>query len=118
MVVQQAEAVAGPLGARLIEHTVADYQTPPTGRLLGSLPEVRPTGQEQERGHLERLASVPEYLARAAERHRAGRPPGGCRSPSGCVRPSPGSTPASPTRPGIPCAPYRSRSATTPSGTG
>ncbi|MFI8304067.1 DUF885 domain-containing protein [Streptomyces sp. NPDC085927] len=72
VVVQQASAVAGRLGARLIEHTVADYQTSPIGRLLGSLPEVRPVGEEQERGHLERLAGVPEYLAQAAERHRAG----------------------------------------------
>ncbi|MFE9924886.1 DUF885 family protein, partial [Streptomyces sp. NPDC005774] len=72
VIVQQASAVAGRLGARLIEHTVADYQTSPIGRLLGSLPEVRPAGEEQERGHLERLAGVPEYLAQAAERHRAG----------------------------------------------
>ncbi|MFE0456398.1 DUF885 domain-containing protein [Streptomyces sp. NPDC058914] len=72
VVVQQARAVADRLGTRLVEHTVADYQTSPVGRLLGSLPEVRPAGEDQERGHLERLAGVPEYLTRAAERHRAG----------------------------------------------
>lgn len=72
VVAQQARAVADRLGARLVEHTVADYQNSPIGRLLGSLPEVRPAGDEQERGHLDRLAAVPEYLAQAAERHRAG----------------------------------------------
>jgi uncharacterized protein (DUF885 family) len=72
VVVQQARAVADRLGTRLIEHTVADYQNAPIGRLLGSLPEVRPAGTEQELGHLERLAGLPGYLAKAAERHRAG----------------------------------------------
>ncbi|MFH8976406.1 DUF885 domain-containing protein [Streptomyces sp. NPDC017890] len=72
VVAQQARAVADRLSVRLVEHTVADYQTSPIGRLLGSLPEVRPTGPEQEAGHLERLAAVPAYLAAAAERHRAG----------------------------------------------
>ncbi|MFH9088901.1 DUF885 domain-containing protein [Streptomyces sp. NPDC017673] len=72
VVVQQARAVADRLGTRLIEHTVADYQNSPLGRLLGSLPAVRPADEEQERGHLERLAAVPEYLAKAAERHREG----------------------------------------------
>lgn len=72
VVVQQARAVADRLGTRLIEHTVADYQNSPLGRLLGSLPAVRPADEEQERGHLERLAAVPEYLAEAAERHREG----------------------------------------------
>ncbi|CAM5679053.1 MULTISPECIES: DUF885 domain-containing protein [Streptomyces] len=72
VVVQQARAVADRLGTRLVEHTVADYQNSPLGRLLGSLPAVRPADEEQERGHLERLAAVPEYLAKAAERHREG----------------------------------------------
>ncbi|MFJ3775431.1 DUF885 domain-containing protein [Streptomyces sp. NPDC090075] len=72
VVAQQARAVADRLGTRLVEHTVADYQTSPLGRLLGSLPAVRPVGEEQERGHLERLAAVPGYLAKAAERHREG----------------------------------------------
>ncbi|MET8771306.1 DUF885 domain-containing protein, partial [Streptomyces sp. NPDC004658] len=72
VVVQQARAVADRLGTRLIEHTVADYQNSPLGRLLGSLPAVRPADEEQQRGHLERLAAVPEYLAKAAERHREG----------------------------------------------
>ncbi|MGC9537120.1 DUF885 domain-containing protein [Streptomyces sp. UG1] len=72
VVVQQAGAVADRLGTRLIEHTVADYQNSPLGRLLGSLPEVRPAGEEQERGHLDRLAAVPAYLTEAARRHRDG----------------------------------------------
>lgn len=72
VVVQQARAVADRLRTQLVEHTVADYQNSPLGRLLGSLPAVRPAGREQECGHLERLAAVPEYLAKAAERHREG----------------------------------------------
>ncbi|MFG3047408.1 DUF885 domain-containing protein [Streptomyces sp. NPDC048241] len=72
VVVQQARAIADRLGTRLVEHTVADYQTSPLGQLLGPLPEVRPLGEEQERGHLERLAGIPEFLARATQRHRAG----------------------------------------------
>ncbi|MFD6888480.1 DUF885 domain-containing protein [Streptomyces sp. NPDC059957] len=79
LVIQQAEAVAARLDARLVEHTLADYQTSPLGRLLGSLPEGRPAGPDQEQGHLDRLAAVPGYLAAATERHRAGlaagRPP-------------------------------------------
>ncbi|MFF4015231.1 DUF885 domain-containing protein [Streptomyces sp. NPDC001843] len=72
VVAQQARAVADRLGTHLVEHTVADYQNSPLGRLLGSLPAVRPADEEQERGHLERLAAVPDYLAKAAERHREG----------------------------------------------
>ncbi|WP_431676659.1 DUF885 domain-containing protein [Kitasatospora sp. KL5] len=72
VVVQQAEALADRVGARLVEHTVADYDTSPLGRLLVALPALRPSGEAGEEGYLARLASVPAYLAEAAGRLRGG----------------------------------------------
>lgn len=72
---EQAEAVVTRIEARLVEHTMVDYNVSPVGRLLGALPLVRPAGERAERDFLARLAAVPQYLRAAAERHRDG-----CRS--------------------------------------
>jgi uncharacterized protein (DUF885 family) len=72
VVVQQAEALVTRIDARLVEHTMVDYDTSPIGRLLSALALVRPRGDTRERNFLTRLAGVPQYLAKAADRHRAG----------------------------------------------
>jgi uncharacterized protein (DUF885 family) len=69
VIVQQAEAVATRVDARLIEHTLADYEVAPVAVLFGRLPKVVP---ERDEPFLARLAAIPEYLAAAADRHRAG----------------------------------------------
>ncbi|MEV0087037.1 DUF885 domain-containing protein [Saccharopolyspora sp. NPDC050642] len=72
VVVQQAEAVATRLGARLVEHTMHDLLVSPIAKLLEILPAVRPSGPQQEQDFLTRLAAIPEFLANAADRHRHG----------------------------------------------
>lgn len=72
VVVQQATAVVDRIGARLVEHTTADYLVSPIARLLTMVPLAQPVGEEQERGYLTRLATIPDYLAKAAVRHRSG----------------------------------------------
>jgi uncharacterized protein (DUF885 family) len=70
--VNQAEAIAARLDSRLIEHAVADLLISPITRLLSLLPLVQPADTEQEQGFFSRLALIPEYLAKAATRHRGG----------------------------------------------
>jgi uncharacterized protein (DUF885 family) len=72
VVVQQAEAVATRLGSRLVEHTMHDFVISPMAKLHDLLPALRPSGPQQERDFLSRLAAIPEFLAKAAERHRHG----------------------------------------------
>jgi uncharacterized protein (DUF885 family) len=72
VVVQQAEAVVVRIDARLVEHTMSGYDHSPLGRLLGALPQVRPSGGDQERDFLDRLAGIPNFLGKAAQRHRTG----------------------------------------------
>jgi uncharacterized protein (DUF885 family) len=69
VVVQQAEAVATRVDARLVEHTMAYPNVAPIGMLLSQLPHTVP---EDDGGYLARLAAVPEFLAAVANRHRAG----------------------------------------------
>jgi len=69
VIAQQAEAVATRVDARLLEHTMADYSVAPVAVLLGRLPNVVP---EADAPFLARLAAIPEFLAAAANRHRAG----------------------------------------------
>lgn len=68
----QADGVRTRIDARLVEHTMVQFQTSPLGRLLGGLPMVRPVGDPQQWDFLVRLASIPRYLAQAADRHRGG----------------------------------------------
>lgn len=72
LIVQQAEAVAARMDARLVEHTMVSYDVAPIGRLLGAMLYVRTDGPEREQAFLARLAAMPRYLAQAADRHRAG----------------------------------------------
>ncbi|MEV5538634.1 DUF885 domain-containing protein [Saccharopolyspora shandongensis] len=72
VVVQQAEAVVTRLGARLVEHTMHDLLISPIAKLLEILPAVRPSGPQQEQDFLTRLAAIPDFLAKAADRHRHG----------------------------------------------
>jgi uncharacterized protein (DUF885 family) len=69
VVVQQAEAVATRVDARLVEHTMADTSLSPVAVLLGHLPQDIPASDDD---YLARLAGVPDFLATAAQRHRAG----------------------------------------------
>jgi uncharacterized protein (DUF885 family) len=69
VIVQQAEAVATRVDARLIEHTMADWSVSPVAVLLGRLPKVVP---ESDAPYFARLAAIPEFLAAAADRHREG----------------------------------------------
>ncbi|MEB3371769.1 DUF885 domain-containing protein [Saccharopolyspora mangrovi] len=72
VVVQQAMALVARVDAKLIEHTLAFQLTAPAGSLLHGLALLRPAGDDAERAYLTRLATIPSYLADAAERHRAG----------------------------------------------
>ncbi|MGW0532079.1 DUF885 domain-containing protein [Streptomyces sp. NPDC003032] len=72
VVMQQAGAVVDRIDCRLVEHTMADYLISPIARLLTMMPLAQPVSEEQERGYLTRLAAIPEYLRKAAARHRSG----------------------------------------------
>ena len=72
LVLQQAESLVDRIDARLIEHTMADYITAPLAKLFLALPLVRITRPEQEAAYVARLAAVPTFLAKAAQRHRQG----------------------------------------------
>jgi uncharacterized protein (DUF885 family) len=72
VIVQQAESLADRLDARLIEHTMHDFEICPIVKLLTVLPEPRPRTSDQEGQYLRRLAAIPEFLAKSAVRHRAG----------------------------------------------
>jgi uncharacterized protein (DUF885 family) len=67
--VNQAEAIAARVDSRLIEHTVADLMISPITRLLALVPLGRP---RNEQDYFTRLATIPEYLGKAAVRHRGG----------------------------------------------
>lgn len=72
VVVQQAEAVAARVESRLVEHTMANFNTSPVAIVLSRLAQVTPEGVHGERDFLTRLAGVPEFLRGAARRHRGG----------------------------------------------
>jgi uncharacterized protein (DUF885 family) len=60
------------IDAAQLEFTVSDFFVSPAAGLLLGLPAIRIDTPELADAHLTRLAAVPEYLARAADRHRAG----------------------------------------------
>jgi uncharacterized protein (DUF885 family) len=72
VVVNQGEAIAARIDSRLVEHAVADLLVSPMTRLLTLLPLVRPKDADAERAFFTRLAKIPEYLAKAVDRHRGG----------------------------------------------
>ncbi|KOX21404.1 hypothetical protein ADK67_27380 [Saccharothrix sp. NRRL B-16348] len=72
VVVQQAEAVVDQLDALGVEYTITDSFFAPTGELLSVMPTTVLSGPESERAYLERLAAVPDFLRRIADRQLAG----------------------------------------------
>jgi uncharacterized protein (DUF885 family) len=72
LIVNQAEAIVSRIDARLVEFEMADLLVSSISRLLTLLPLVRPKGEAAERGYFTRLATIPDYLRKAAERHRIG----------------------------------------------
>jgi uncharacterized protein (DUF885 family) len=65
VLLQQADALVTRVESRLVEHTMWDFMLSPIAKLFTSLPTV--SGD-----YLARLAAVPEYLAKSAQRHQAG----------------------------------------------
>ncbi|MCE7011593.1 DUF885 domain-containing protein [Kibdelosporangium philippinense] len=72
VVIDQAQAIVARIDAKLVETEVADLMVSPIARLLGMLPMVAPQGAEAERSYFTRLEMIPDYLAKAADRHRTG----------------------------------------------
>ncbi|MEO6086812.1 MAG: DUF885 domain-containing protein [Umezawaea sp.] len=72
VVAHQAAAEADRLRARLVEFTVTDLFVAPAAELLTMVPMVSLPDRARAQAYLDRLAAVPAYLARAADRHRAG----------------------------------------------
>ncbi|GAA3855763.1 hypothetical protein GCM10022243_21390 [Saccharothrix violaceirubra] len=72
VIVQQAEAVVDRVDALGVEYTITDSFFAPAGELLSLMPSTRLTGPESERAYLDRLAAIPEFLRRVADRHLAG----------------------------------------------
>ncbi|MEV1115139.1 DUF885 domain-containing protein [Actinosynnema sp. NPDC049800] len=72
VIVQQAEAIVDEIDALGVEYTITDSFFAPAGELLSVMPTTVLSGPESERAYLERLAAVPDFLRRIAERHLAG----------------------------------------------
>jgi uncharacterized protein (DUF885 family) len=66
--IAQAEAIAARIDSRIVEWAVADLAVSPITRLLSLVPLGRPSDSD----YFTRLAGFPEYLRKAAERHRMG----------------------------------------------
>jgi uncharacterized protein (DUF885 family) len=72
VIVQQARAAVDLIDARGVEYTITDSFFAPAGELLTVMPMTSLSGPESERAYLDRLAAVPEFLRRVAERQLAG----------------------------------------------
>ncbi|MEV8443229.1 DUF885 domain-containing protein [Actinosynnema sp. NPDC051121] len=72
VVVQQAEAVVDLIDALGVEYTITDSFFAPAGEVLSIMPTTVLSGPESERAYLDRLAAIPEFLRRIAERQLAG----------------------------------------------
>ncbi|WP_367132441.1 DUF885 family protein [Saccharothrix sp. HUAS TT1] len=72
VIVQQAGAVVDRIDSLGVEYTITDSFFAPAGELLSIMPTVVLSGPEAERAYLDRLAAIPEFLRRVAERHLAG----------------------------------------------
>lgn len=68
VVLHQAQAVITRIESRLVEHTMWDFQISAIAQLLSLLPS-------SPGDYHARLAAIPEYLAKCADRHRSGRAP-------------------------------------------
>ena len=72
VVVQQAEAIVDQIDALGVEYTITDSFFAPAGEVLTVMPTTVLSGPESEQAYLERLAAVPDFLRRIAERQLAG----------------------------------------------
>ncbi|ROP38516.1 DUF885 domain-containing protein [Saccharothrix texasensis] len=72
VVIQQAEAVVDEIDALGVEYTITDSFFAPAGEVLAVMPTTVLSGPESERAYLDRLAAVPDFLRRIAERQLAG----------------------------------------------
>ncbi|MCC8245408.1 DUF885 domain-containing protein [Saccharothrix luteola] len=72
VVVQQAEALVDEIDALGVEYTITDSFFAPAGELLSVLPTTVLSGPDSERAYLDRLAAIPDFLRRLAERQLAG----------------------------------------------
>ncbi|TCO50813.1 DUF885 domain-containing protein [Actinocrispum wychmicini] len=68
VVLHHAQTVLTLVESRLVEHTMWDFQVSALAQLLGTLPVS--VGD-----YPARLAAIPDYLAKCADRHRSGRKP-------------------------------------------
>ncbi|MGC7100480.1 DUF885 domain-containing protein [Amycolatopsis lurida] len=67
-----ARSAVAKIDARLTDFSVSDMQVGPAQHLLLTLPVPSVADEAGARAHLDRLREVPEYLAAAITRHRAG----------------------------------------------
>ncbi|TQM81193.1 uncharacterized protein (DUF885 family) [Saccharothrix saharensis] len=72
VVVQQAEAIVDQIDALGVEYTITDSFFAPAGEVLTVMPTTVLSGPESERAYLDRLAGVPDFLRRIADRQLAG----------------------------------------------
>ncbi|MFJ6669729.1 DUF885 domain-containing protein [Actinosynnema sp. NPDC091369] len=72
VVVQQAEAIVDQIDALGVEYTITDSFFAPAGEVLTIMPTTVLSGPESERAYLDRLAGVPDFLRRIADRQLAG----------------------------------------------
>ncbi|XVS65207.1 DUF885 domain-containing protein [Actinosynnema sp. CA-299493] len=72
VIVQQAEAVVDEIDALGVEYTITDSFFAPAGEVLVVMPTIVLSGPESERAYLDRLAAVPDFLRRIAQRQLAG----------------------------------------------
>ncbi|WP_158842429.1 DUF885 domain-containing protein [Saccharothrix deserti] len=72
VIVQQAEALVDQIDALGVEYTITDSFFAPAGEVLSIMPTTVLSGPESERAYLDRLAAIPEFLRRVAERQLTG----------------------------------------------
>ncbi|MGC7100481.1 DUF885 domain-containing protein [Amycolatopsis lurida] len=72
VLITQARAHIDGIDARLTEFTITDMFISPAVSLLTTLPMITVTEGAAAEAHLDRIAAIPEYLERVADRHRAG----------------------------------------------
>ncbi|QFU87999.1 DUF885 family protein [Amycolatopsis sp. YIM 10] len=72
VLITQARAHIDGIDARLTEFTITDMFIAPAVSLLTTLPMITVTEGAAAEAHLGRIAAIPEYLERVADRHRAG----------------------------------------------
>ncbi|PRX46504.1 uncharacterized protein (DUF885 family) [Prauserella shujinwangii] len=72
VILSRAESEIAHLDTRAVEFTVSDFFVAPAAGLLTILPMIAVRDAADGRAHLDRLAAIPAFLDRVAERHRAG----------------------------------------------